>query len=199
MATTPTRPAEQAKKGPLGDTDPRLVIGLVICLCLLGLTLVGYLFNKNQEKTTKEIEQYKAILKLVGDEGPAYLARQQALQDGPEDNRFTAEKLTNNRLQLTTFVAGHAEATSVKVDNYDEDQIALNASKDGGPIITEKLVKLDIRETQLSDLFQMLERIEKSREPVVIRRMNLREIPRKDGFVRAQITISTYIQKPQEG
>ena len=32
MAPSPPRPADQAKKGPLGDTDPRLVIGLVVGL-----------------------------------------------------------------------------------------------------------------------------------------------------------------------
>lgn len=91
-----------------------------------------------------------------------------------------------------------AQKSNIKVDKYDEDDLIMDSGKDGGPIISEKILRFDVREAEMPDLLALLDAIERSPEPVFIKRINLREIRRKDGYVRAYITLTTYIIKDQE-
>ena len=55
-----------------------------------------------------------------------------------------------------------------------------------------------IREAEMEKLLKLLDRVEKSKEPVIIKRINLRDVRNKKGMVRANITISTYTMKEQK-
>ena len=183
------------------ERERRLVLLMVGNFVLLGIALGVYLFHQSQTETEAEIEQYADTLDAVREFGPLYLRRKQAEESGGDEDakRFTGELLSKNDLALTSFVATQASAVDIKIDNYDEDSLPLSSNKDSGPVITEKQLRIDIREADLEKLMRMLERIEKTREPVVIKRINLREVRNKPGQVRANITISTYVQKEREG
>ncbi len=185
----------------LSDRERRLVGLMLTNFVILGVAVGIYLFNQSQDATRSEITQYEETLDALREYGPTYLKRQQAeAQGGAEEaaNKFSADKLTNNDLALTSFVATQASAVDIKIDNYDEDSLPMSSNKDSGPIITEKQLRIDIREAELAKLMKMLDRIEKSPEPVVIKRINMRDVRNKPGHVRANVTISTYVQKSQE-
>lgn len=200
MADSPV----QEKQGPfasLSDREKKLVLLMLVNFCILIVAGGVYFFKQSQDSTRKEIEQYRSTLEALQEYGPAYI-KQQSAGDGPADldaQRFSAETLKKNKLKLTSFVATHASAVDLKVDNYDEDQLPLSAGKDDGPIITENLIKVDIKEGDMDKVILLLDRIEKSKEPVIIKRINLRNLSRSPGKVRANLVISTYVQKDQEG
>ena len=196
-SSTETKPRGLAA---LNERERRLLGGMAVVLSLLATFMLYFYAQRSQDTTQREIERLESLLKTLSQKGPEFLAREQAKSaqvDGAD--RFSPERLTKNDLKLTSFVAQNAEFANIKVDNYDEGQLPLASGKDGGPIITERTLRFDIREAQMSSLLMLLDRIEKSREPVIIKRINLREIPSKKGFVRAEISISTYVQKNKEG
>ena len=182
------------------ERERRSLIGMAIFFACLGTFLVTYFFMQKQEDTRDEIAKYESILKTLGQKGPDYVAAK-AQKEGPKtaDDKFAPEKLKKNNIQLTSFVATHAQAANIKVDNYDEDQLPVDSGKDGGPIITKKILRFDIKKADMSALLALLDRIEKSREPVIIDRINLRYVRRNKGFVRAYVHISTFVIKDQEG
>ena len=92
---------------------------------------------------------------------PVYLQKKQASSEGGA--RFSTEVLTSNNIKLTSFVATHAAAVEMKIDNYDEKELPLSDKK-GGPIIIEYTVRANVRSTEMTKLLQLLDRIEKSKE-----------------------------------
>jgi uncharacterized coiled-coil protein SlyX len=185
----------------LTDRERKLVTLMVCNFLFLGLAGSIYFFNKSLAETEDEIARYEKTLDALTEYGPRYLERQAREEGGAKDEderRFTAELLKKNKLQLTSFVATQASAVDIKVDNYDEDSLKLSTKDSSGPIITEQQLRVDIREAEMEKMLKLLDRIEKSKEPVVIKRINLRDVRNKKGFVRANITISTYTMKEQE-
>ncbi len=199
MADSPAQ-EKQGALASLSDREKKLVGLMLVNFLILAVAGGVYFFNKSQESTQKEIEQYQSTLDALQEFGPVYIKQQNA-SEGAVDldaQRFSAETLRKNKLKLTSFVATHASAVDLKVDNYDEDQLPLSTGKDDGPIITENLIKVDIKQGEMDKVILLLDRIEKSKEPVIIKRINLRNLSRKPGMVRANIVISTYVQKEQE-
>lgn len=199
MATTET--AEKSNPfSNLSERERKLVTLMLINFIILAVAAGIYFFKTSQDETRAQIEQYEKTLDTLQEYGPIYIAQQKAQDSTGDDNaqRFSAETLKNNRLKLTSFVATHASAVDLKIDNYDEDQLPLSAgNKDGGPIITENQIKIDIKEGEMDKVILLLDRIEKSKEPVIIKRINLRELRNKPGQVRANLVISTFLQKDQ--
>ena len=204
MANTPvTAPKREGNAlAKLTDRERKLLILMACTMSFLLVSLGLYLFKQSQDKTRAEIMQYERALDALQEYGPRYLAKLQEEEQGlktKEDQKFSPEKLKKNTVRLTSSVASHASAVDIKVDNYDEDQLNLTTAKDGGPIITENQVKVDIRLAEMDKLIKLLDRIEKSNEPIVVKRISLRDIPRDPGKVRANLVISTYVQKDPEG
>lgn len=185
----------------LSERERRLAGLMLVNFVFIAIALSIYLFNGMLTKTEDEIARYNTTLEVLNEYRPKYLKLQQQAQGGAsdEERRFSGEVLKKNKLQLTSFVATQASAVDIKVDNYDEDSLKLTTKDSTGPIITEQQLRVDIREAEMDKLLQLLDRIEKSKEPVIIKRINLREVRNKKGLVRANITISTYTQAEQEG
>lgn len=194
--------AENKPKGlaSLNERERRLLSGMLFVFFLLGTFLIYYVAQSGQAKTEAEIERLEGVLKSLNMKGPAYLEREQSKsKQSVENDRFSADRMLKNDIKLTSFVAQKADSTGIKVDNYDESQLPLASGKDGGPIITEKMLRFDIREASMTSLLQLLDSIEKSREPVIIKNIDLRDVRNKPGLVRVKVTISTYVQKNKEG
>lgn len=169
---------------------------------LLALGMVFYSFSEGQSEIETEIAEYQSTLKLLSAQGPTYAKAKADLKlkskSDTASQKFAPERLKNNKVQLTSLVAELAQKSNIKVDKYDEDELALSSGKDGGPVIKEKILRFDVRDAEMPNLLALLDAIERSTEPVFIKRINLREVRRKEGHVRAYVTLATYIQKDQE-
>lgn len=192
-------PSNASAWSKLSQRERTYVGALAVNFVLITLALGVYFYQKYETTTQLQINNSQSALNKLAEVGPDFLARKAAAAKvDPATQRFSPEKLKSNDLKLTSFVATHASATNIKVDNYDEKSVILSSGKDGGPQITKKIVRLTIREAKMADLLRMLDRIEKDRQPVVIERINLREVRRKPGYVRANVSVVTYIQKDAE-
>jgi hypothetical protein len=203
MATTLTPPApDEAKKSALGKMTPgerQKLMLLAINFVVLGLLGGLYMFYQSLDSMEQETEKYRLALEAMAQAAPK-LAEAKAAEDTSGDeraNRFSPDVLAKNDLKLTSFVASHATAADIKIENYDEDSIVLSSNKDTGAALTEKIVKIEVREVEFDKLLTFLERIEMSREPVVIKVISLRakDTKTRDNIVRANLQISTYVQK----
>ena len=172
----------------------------IFVVLILGVVL--YSFSEGQSEIEAEIAEYQGTLKLLSAQAPAYTkAKAELARKSSNDvasKKFAPERLKDNKVQLTSLVAELAQQSNIKVDKYDEDELPMSTGKDGGPIITEKILRFDVRDAEMSNLLALLDAIERTTEPVFIKRINLREVRRKEGHVRAYVTLSTYIQKDQE-
>ncbi len=185
----------------LSERERYMVAGLGIWFGLLFPAVGVYFFQQSLGETEVEIAAYKDALTTMAQYGPDYIEAKQAAgaSKGKEGDKFSKEVMSKNTLALTSFVADHASAVDIKIDNYDENTIPKSGGKDGGPIITEKELRIEIRMAKVAKIMELLDRIDKSSEPVVIKRINLRDVRKNPGNARATISISTYTLQEQEG
>ena len=200
MATQPTPAASGGLLAKLSERERRLVYGMLVLFACFGVIIGVYTFTQALSETEAEIERYNDALITLSTQGPLYLKAQNAKAQASADRseKFTPEVMLGNNIKLTSFVAEHASAVDLKIDNYKESTLKLTSGKDGGPIIDEMQLALTIRSAEMNKVLALLDRIDKSKEPVILKSIKLRYIRKKDGMVRANINVSTYIQKPQE-
>jgi hypothetical protein len=205
MASTPVSAAGEVNQNK-GSALSKLSAGerqklmlLVLNFLVLGMGSAIYMFYQSLGAMEEEIERYRQAIEAMAEVAPKLAEAKAAAAQGAEDSasRFTPEILSKNDLKLTSFVASHATAADIKIENYDEDSIILSNNKDTGASLVEKIVKVEVREVEFDKLLNFLERIETSREPVVIKVISLRakDTKKRDGLVRASLQISTYVQK----
>jgi type II secretory pathway component PulM len=184
----------------LSDRERKLLIAMAIILpTLVGILVVG-IFYRSLNEIEDSTRQYKQALNLVSTVGPSYMERKTT---GSKDQgvraKFTEEVMTDNDIKLTSFIATQAAAVNINVSSYDESEIPIGSkSGDEGPIITERKLKVEIRDAQFATLLKLLERIEASDRPVVIKRVRIQGKPRRPGEVSARIEVSTYVKKEQQ-
>lgn len=164
---------------------------------VLALSVVVFLAQQSTADLEEETIRYETALELLATEGPAF-AEQQAESSEDEAlthaDRFTEEVLRDNQVQLTSDIAAHAAAVDVNVSSYDTDEQPLgedNFGEEEGPMIIERQLQIDIRGAEMDRLIEMLHRIEESRDPIVIKRLDIRSV-REEGQVRALVAVSTF-------
>lgn len=204
MATTltPDAPEAPASKNPLGKLTPgerqKLTL-LALNFLVLGVGSAIYLFYQSLGTMEDEIERYRQALEAMAEAAPKLAEAKAASAASADDgaSRFSPEVLAKNELKLTSFVASHATAADIKIENYDEDSSVLSSNKETGASLTEKIVKVEVREAEFDKVLAFLERIETSREPVVVKVISLRakDVKARNNIVRANLQISTYVQK----
>ncbi len=199
--------AKSPKKGlvasfsALSERERKGLTAMGLVLTVLLLALVVGLFQRSLGELERESQRYEKALNLLSVVGPQYAQKMAGSSDGGgRDARFSAEVLSKNDLKLTSFIATHAAATNITVSSYDESQTPLGAKSknDTGPITTERQLSVDIREVEMDKFLELLERIESSREPVFIKRMDVRALPNQAGSVRVMLVVSTYIRRDKE-
>lgn len=202
--TPPSPPAAAGIKGALSKLSPReqkYLMAMGGIFFLLGLFITVNLFQSSLQELEADTQSLQQALNTLALAGPAYIQRTGDVSAGdPRTARFSDEILTNNELRLTSFVATHAAATNITVNSYDEDQIPLGSRSktDSGPVVIERQLRADIREAQMENLLKLLERIENSGEPVVIKRLDVRAQRGREGQVRAMLIVSTYVRRDKE-
>lgn len=184
----------------LNEREKKLLIALAIILpTLLGVLVVG-VFTRSLNEIEESTQQYKQALDLVSTVGPSYLEKQgKGSNESGMRAKFTDEVMTGNDIKLTSFIATQAAAVNISVSSYDETEIPIGSkSGDSGSLITERKLTIEIRDASFDTLLKLLERIEASDRPVVIKRIRLQAKPRRPGEVSARVEISTYIKKEEQ-
>ncbi|TXD34689.1 hypothetical protein FRC96_13840 [Lujinxingia vulgaris] len=183
----------------LSDRERKLLGLMLATFVVLGIFVTVMLVQRSLDTIEAETATYEDVLNLLATAGPDYLAQEAGGAVDPRVERFSEEVLDNNTVQLTSLVATHATAANISVSSYDEDQSAIGSARgdDGGPIIVERLLRVDIRRAEMNALVDLLDRIEKSDDPVIIKRIDVRSVG-GEGQVRAQLVVSTYQRRAQE-
>ena len=181
--------------------EQKMLLGLAVFFPLLALVVAVGLIQRSMSEIELETAEYKQSLDLVAAAAPSYLEAQQKGDDTGTHKQVTEETLTKNDIKLTSFVAEHAGAAKIDVTSYDEDQIPFGTQGkgDGGPIIVEKQLRVEIRSASMASLVDLLDRIEKSEKPVFIKRVDVRKHGKDPGQVRSVLTVSTFVRKAKEG
>lgn len=177
----------------LTEREQTLLKAMLGVFVVLAIFIVIALARGAVADLEEETMQYQAALSLLATQGPAFAAAQQG-SAGEAQTRadlFTEEILSDNPVQLTSYVASHASAVSVSVSSYDVDESPLGSARDDGPLIEEQQLRADIRDAEMDSFIELLHRIEESRDPVVIKRLDVRSV-RDEGKVRALLIVSTY-------
>ncbi|RDV38561.1 hypothetical protein DV096_07040 [Bradymonadaceae bacterium TMQ3] len=183
----------------LSDRERKLLAAMFATFAVLGIFVTVMLVQRSLDTIEAETTTYEDVLNLLATAGPDYLAQEAGGAVDPRVERFSEEVLDNNTVQLTSLVATHATAANISVSSYDEDQSPIGSARgnDGGPIIVERLLRVDIRRAEMNALVDLLDRIEKSDDPVIIKRVDVRSVG-GEGQVRAQLVVSTYQRRAQE-
>lgn len=183
----------------LSERERRMLQVMVAVLAVLIMVVVIGLARRSVAELEAQTRQYQGALSLLATEGPVYAASQGLAQIDPRLERFSDEVLDGPPVQLTSFVATHAAATGINVSSYDEDQTPLGtgSSDNSGPMIIERILRVEIRQAKMNSLLELMDRIEESREPVVIKRIDIRAL-RDEGEVRGRLFISTFERRQEE-
>ena len=192
---------DQAGKGVLDRLSERekmqlggLGLFLTVIACIIGVAL----FHRSMEDISRATSRYEAALDYLALSAPAYVERSSAKSQEGTHKNVDDESLTKNNIKLTSFVAEQAEKASIEVSSYDESELPFGNKKDGGPIVIEKQLKVDIRKAPMDKLMDLLDRIHKSPEPVFVKRLDIRVRRKTPGEVRALVTVATYLKKDPE-
>ncbi len=188
-----TKPSFWAQRTP---SERRYFALMLITFASLGLFVGVMAFRGSMEEIQKEADDYRSALDYLALAGPDYVAQKASRSAKKSHKKVDDETLASNAIKLTSFVAEHAAAAQITVTSYDEDSLPFGGSgkKDDGPIIIEKQLRVEIRDAEMSKLLELLDRIEKSPEPVFVKRLDIRD-QKKPGEVRAVVTVSTFIKK----
>lgn len=177
----------------LTDREQMLLKAMLGVFAVLAVAVVVGLVQQSIGELEEETAQYRTALNLIAEQGPAYVETQREGEDPDQVTRadlFTDEVLEDNTVQLTSSVASHAEAVGVSVSSYDTDEQPIGGD-DEGPLIIERQLTVDIRGAGLEQFLELLHRLEESREPMVIKRLDVRSV-REPGNVRALLVVATY-------
>lgn len=162
---------------------------------VLGVLIAVLQFRASMDDIESEANTYRSTLDYLAAAAPDYLASRASQEGKKGHKKVDDETLSSNNIKLTSFVAEHAAAAQITVTSYDESSMPFgNAKKDDGPIILEKQLRVEIRDAQMAALLDLLDRIEKSPQPVFIKRLDIRE-QKKPGEIRAVVTVSTFVKK----
>ena len=182
----------------LSEREKMQLAGLGLFLLVMASILGAGLFMTAMDDIEAATGRYESALDLLATAGPAYSERAALADEQGTHKKVDDEALEKNNIKLTSFVAEQAEKASIEVSSYDESELPFGNKKDGGPIIVEKQLRVEIRKAQMAELMDLLDRVHKSEEPVFVKRLDIRAQRRIPGEVRAIVTVSTYIKKAAE-
>jgi len=185
----------------LSAREKKMLAAMAIIMPILVMAVISGLFSRSLGSIEDQTREYQKSLDLLAVAGPVYLKKQAPTDQNTLASLFTEEVLTDNPVKLTGFMAARATEAGVSPNSYDTEEIPLGGSSSdkSQPMLFENKVRVDIRATQINDLMRFLEVIERSGEPVVIKRIDLRGNSRVPGEVRARVEVSTFVKKKKEG
>lgn len=182
----------------LSEREKMQLAGLGLFLIVMASIVGAGLFMRAMDDIEAATTRYESALDFLAMTGPAYSERAALASEQGTHKNVDDEALQKNNIKLTSFVAEQAEKASIEVSSYDESELPFGNKKDGGPIVVEKQLRVEIRKAQMPELMDLLDRIHKSQEPVFVKRLDIRAQRKVPGEVRAIVTVSTYIKKAAE-
>lgn len=199
MAATAGGSESKGMLAKLSEKEKMQLAGLALFLTVMACILGVGLFMRAMEDIETATNKYESTLDFLATAGPAYAERTASEMKQGTHKNVDDEALRKNNIKLTSFVAEQAEKAKIDVSSYDESELPFGNKKDGGPIIVEKQLRVEIRKAEMSNLMLLLDRIHQSPEPVFVKRLDVRAQRKKPGEVRAVVTVSTYVKKEAEG
>ncbi len=183
----------------LTDREQMLLKVMLGVFAVLALGVMVFLAQQSVVELEEETSRYRSALDLMADGGAAYIQDEATADTDDADSLskadlFTEEVLRDNPVQLTSYVAQHASAVDVSVSSYDTDEHPLGsdtAGDDEGPIVVERQLTADIRGAEMERFVELLHRIEESREPIIIKRIDVHSVG-DVGEIRALLIVSTF-------
>lgn len=191
---------ENLKKGFWADRTPsekKLLKVLAALMPVLLVVLIIGLMIQSINEVEEEALRHRQTLDFIATAGPAWVERTARESSQQTHKDISEETLTDNSLALTSFVASHADAVGITVSSYDEDSLPFGGRGQSESIITERQLRVEIRNANMDNLIELLDRIEKAEEPVWIKRVNIQKQGRDDGVVRALVSVSTYSKRQE--
>lgn len=179
----------------LSDSEKRYVQIAAVFFPLLAITVGIIVFAQSIGEIETETQRYKSNLDLLATTAPVYLEQQKSAEQATSHKKLDDEVMRNNDIKLTTFVDTHADKAGINVSSYDEDELPFGDKNESGPIIIEQQLRVEIREAEMADLVQLMDRIEKDTKPVFIKRIDIRKRGRDPGDIRAILTVSTFVKR----
>ncbi len=164
--------------------------------CILTV-FVGFFLMQSLDSIDEETERYKSALELISTEGPKWRADKLSTVTADSHKTFSEEMLAEDRIKLTSYVAKFADKEDVKIGSYDEKEIPFS-NDTAGPIVTEHRLTAKISKTNMDNLINFLDAIEKSKDPVFIQRIDIRKRGKSDNEVKATIIVSTFSKSKEE-
>ena len=193
-----TTPLE--KKGIFGnlpDKEKKQLTFLAMFLATLFSGFGMYLLFGTLDDIDKETKKYKSALELIAAQGPQYLEAKTSSKVKKSHKDTSEERIKNNDIKLTSFVAEIAERKNIKIGSYDESELPFGKNTEG-PIIVEKQLTAKIASANMDEVIGLLDEIEKSNDPVFIKRIDIRKKGKKSNVVKATILVSTFVRKEPE-
>jgi len=178
------------------ERDRKLLMLFPLIFVLVAIAIGAIFYSRSIDRIEQQAASHRAALDYLAQSAPEFLEKQSRAQSAKSHKKMDDEVLKTNDIKLTSFVAEHAAAAQITITSYDEDEMPFGGTgkSSAGPIITERQLRIEIREAEMNKLLDLLDRIEKSTEPVFIKRLDIRDV-RKKGDVRAIVTVSTFIRK----
>jgi hypothetical protein len=187
----------ETNKQSLFEENKIAFLGLSAWFGVIALAGVFYWFSTAITDIEMETKKYEDNLEFVRIQGGDFFAKQSKAEKGDSHKDVSPETLAGNDLQMTSFVAKHADAVGISVSSYKEDQLPFNP-KGEGPVVMENRLKVEIRDAEMDAFVQLMDKIEKAREPVFIKQFQVRKHRKKPGQIRAVMTVSTFATKDRE-
>ena len=180
----------------LSVREQRLAILWIVAMALMASFLIGYKSWTAITDVGEAVEQNKEALDLIDRKRAAFLANM-----GSDGEGSLQDRIETNELKLTTFLDKEASKFDLKIDNFKESSAPVgskNSKKDvAAGTLMEESVNVNIRDAEYNKFARFLDAIERSRELLVIKRVevNRRRRSEDQSKVDVQLTVSTFKTK----
>lgn len=181
----------------LTDREQTLVKWMAVIVPTMGLVFFGIAVDRSLTSIEQKIREDEQVLDLLERVAPQYRRKRASHDPGRYAEKFATEKVENNDVKLTSFVATHATATGVNVDSYDENDRPLESSSEDESTLMKRQVTVEINDVQMNKLTDLLERLEVADKPVFVERTKIIRQRNAEGSVRATLVVTTFKRKAE--
>lgn len=181
------RIAEALEK--LSPREKKLLGLWAVSMAFIVIMLGSWLAWSSIEEKALKAEEYQNTLQLIAKRQGEYLSNKGS------GSKPVEQRMAENKIKLQTFLDREATRYNLKIKNFKESSAPLSGkSKGGGPV--EESITIDVDEADFNDLSRFLDSLAKSKELIVIKRVDIERARRfnESGKVKMTMTVSTFKQ-----
>jgi len=180
----------------LSVRERRLAILWIVAMLVMGSFLIGYKSWNAITDVGDAVDQNKEALELIDRKRDTFLA-----SVGSNGEGSLQDRIETNQLKLTTFLDKEASKFDLKIDNFKESSAPVGSKSSKKDVaagtVMEESVNVNIRDADYAKFARFLDDIKRSRELLVIKRIEVNRRRRSDdqSKVDVQLTVSTFKTK----